>query len=140
MAKAKAVKTGLRAGGGPPPGYHWSVHYLSAARNEAHGFLTDVQYAHVIDLFKALASEPDPTHPVTVTVETIENYYELKDKGGVLGKINLRVYFTVFEKERAIVVLAAIKKEADGQAPRWVKTRVRVRLRRFRESGFGGNA
>lgn len=134
---AKPLKVGVQAGAGPLPGYFWSVYYLSSARDEAMGFLNEAQYAHVVDLVRALASEPNPTHPVTVTVEAVEDFYELKDKGGVLGKINLRVYFTVNPKEKAIVVLAAIKKEEDGQTPNWVKTRVRYRLRKFREGEFG---
>lgn len=133
----KPLKVGVQAGAGPLPGYLWSVYYLSAARGEAMDFLNEAQYGHVVDLVRALASEPDPTHPVTVTVEAIEDYFELKDKGGVLGKINLRLYFTVSQQHRSIVILAAIKKEADGQAPNWVKIRVRYRLRKFREGEFG---
>ncbi len=134
---AKPLKVGLRQGAGPHTGYLWSVHYLSVARLEAGCFLDDGQYAHTVDLFRALASETDPTHPTTVNVEAIEEFFELKDKGGILGKINLRVFFIVNAKEKAIVVLGAIKKEADGQTPMWVKIRIRNRLRRLRAGEFG---
>lgn len=134
---AKPLKVGLQAGAGPLPGYLWSVYYLSVAREEATAFLNDGQYAHAVDLVRALASEADPTHPATVTVEAVEGFFELKDKGGILGKINLRVYFTVSPKEKTIVVLGAIKKEAEGQTPAWVKIRIRNRLRKFREGEFG---
>lgn len=134
---AKPLKVGLLAGAGPLPGFLWSVHYLSSARDDAMGFLDEAQYAHVVDLFRALACEPDPTHPLTVTVQAVDDFYELKDKGGVLGKINLRVYFTVVAKEKAILVVAAIKKEEEGQTPGWAKTRVRYRLRKFHEGAFG---
>lgn len=133
----KPLKAGLKAGGGPLPGYCWNVAYLSVAREEAMRFLNEEQYAHAVDLVRALASEPDPTHPSTVTVETIEEFFELKDKGGVLGKINLRVYFIIDRSEKLIVILDAIKKEADGQTPTWVKIRVRNRVRRFRAGEFG---
>lgn len=133
----KPLKIGLKAGAGPLPGYQWTVAFLSVARDEAMGFLNDEQYAHVVDLLRALALEDDPSHPSTVTVEKVEHFYELKDKGGVLGKINLRVYFTIDTKENAIVIIAAIKKEAEGQTPVWVKIRVRNRLRKFREGEFG---
>lgn len=113
------------------------VYYLSVAREEAEGFLNGEQYAHAVDLVRALASEADPTHPVTVTVEAVEDFYELKDKGGILGKINLRIYFMASSKDRAIVVLGAIKKETEGQTPMWVKIRIRNRLRKFREGEFG---
>ncbi|HEX8875270.1 MAG TPA: hypothetical protein VF777_00870 [Phycisphaerales bacterium] len=134
---AKPLKVGVQAGAGPLPGYLWSVYYLSSARDEAMGFLNEAQYAHVVDLLRSLASESDPTHPLTVTVEAVEDFYELKDKGGVLGKINLRVYFVVNQKEKAIVILAAIKKEEDGQTPNWAKTRVRYRLKKFHAGEFG---
>lgn len=135
---AKAVKVGLRAGDGPPPGYLWSVWYLSAARDEAAEFLSPEQYAHVVDLLRALANERDPSHAVTVRVEAVEDFFELKDKGGVLQKINLRVFYTIEAARRTIVVLAALKKEADGQTPTWMKVRVRSRLRRLRNGEFGG--
>lgn len=134
---AKSLKVGTQAGAGPLPGYLWSVYYLSIAREEAMAFLNDGQYAHAVELVRALASEADPTHPSTVTVEAVEDFYELKDKGGILGKINLRVYFTVNPKEKMIVVLGAIKKEAEGQTPAWVKIRIRNRHRKFREGEFG---
>jgi hypothetical protein len=44
---------------------------------------------------KELAMEVDPTHPATVTVEAIEDFYELKEKGGILGKKNIRVFFGI---------------------------------------------
>jgi hypothetical protein len=133
----KPLKVGLKAGAGPLPGYSWHVGYLSVARDEAMGFLNDEQYAHAVDLVRALASEVDPSHPSTVTVEAVEDFFELKDKGGVLGKINLRIYFTINREEKAIVIIAAIKKEAEGQTPSWVKIRVRNRLRKFHAGEFG---
>jgi hypothetical protein len=133
----KPLKVGAHVGGGPPPGYLWSVYFLSMAREEAMGFLDAAQYAHTAGLFKALASEADPTHPLTVRVQGIEDYFELKDKGGILGKINLRVFFVVDQAKRAIVVLAAVKKEEDGATPMWMEIRVRHRLRRYRAGEFG---
>ncbi len=134
---AKSLKVGLREGAGAPPGYLWNVFYLSVARDEATGFLNDGQYAHAVDLLRALASEPDPGRAVIVAVEAVEDFYELKDKGGILGRINLRIFFTVLPKEKAILVLGAIKKEAEGQTPTWAKTRIRYRLRKFRGGDFG---
>jgi hypothetical protein len=70
----KPLKVGLKAGAGPLPGYCWNVSYLSVAREEAMSFLNDEQYAHAVDLVRALASEKDPSHPSTVRVETVENF------------------------------------------------------------------
>lgn len=134
---AKAIHIGLRAGAGPPPGYMWSVCYLTAARDDAMGFLNDAQYGHVTDLMEALASELDPRRPKTVSVDQVEDFHELKDKGGILGKINLRVFFIVEDGEKTVLVVAAIKKESEGQTPDWAKTRARSRIRRFRAGDYG---
>ena len=39
----KPLKVGFRAGGKPPSELLWSVHYLTAARDEAMSFLTESQ-------------------------------------------------------------------------------------------------
>jgi hypothetical protein len=134
---AKAVHVGLRTGGGPLPGYCWSVCYLSVARDEAMKFLSEAQYGHVVDLLRALAAEPDPRRPKTVSVDQIETFHELRDKGGILGNINLRVFFIVEDDLRAVLVMGAIKKEADDQTPEWAKIRIRSRIRRYRAGEYG---
>jgi len=133
----KAVRIGLNAGDGPPPGYLWHVSFLTLAHDEAQAILDQAQYAHVVDEIRALASENDPTRAETVSVDAIETYYELRMKGGALGKINLRVFFTVLTERRRIVILGVIKKEAEGQTPVWAKVRTRVRLRRLLAGEFG---
>jgi phage-related protein len=70
-------------------------------------------------------------------VEPVEHYFELKDKGGPLGRINLRVFFTVLPEHRTILVLHAVKKEADGQTPQRTKILVRRRLRDFLAGIYG---
>ena len=72
-----------------------------------------------------------------VNVKPIEDYHELRDKGGILGKINLRIYFLVIPKDKSILVLGAVKKESDKQTPNWIKIRIRSRLRKFRNGDFG---
>jgi len=133
----KPVKVGLRAGGKPPDEFLWSVHYLTAARDSAMEFLNETQYAHVVDAFMSLAREADPRRPITEWVEPVEHYFELKDKGGPLGRINLRVFFTVLPEHRTILVLHAVKKEADGQTPQRTKILVRRRLRDFLAGIYG---
>lgn len=100
-------------------------------------FLSEAQYGHVIDLMQALAAEPDPRRPKSLTVARIDDFYELKDKGGILGKINLRVFFIVEERDRVVLVLGAIKKEAEDQTPEWAKIRIRSRIRRYRAGEYG---
>jgi hypothetical protein len=106
----------------------WELGYLEAAEKDARRFLTEEQYAHAVQLFDELAYEADPTKSETQDVRKIQEFHELRDKGGVLGKINLRVYFVVVEDRRLILVLAAYKKEDEGQVPSHIVTRVRNRL------------
>ncbi len=134
MAK-KQVKTGLKLGGGPPPGFASNVEIFDVAFEEAMGILDESQYAHVADQVRALASEPDPTRAQTVRVEAVEDFYELKEKGGPLGKINLRVFFGVVNRKgRTIVILGVIKKENEDQTPPAVKRLMTRRLAKYQTS------
>jgi hypothetical protein len=105
------------------------IGYLEAAEKDARNFLTEEQYAHSVQLFDELAYESDPTRSETQDVRKIHEFYELRDKGGILGKINLRVYFVVVEERRLILVLATYKKEDEDQVPPRIVIRVRNRLR-----------
>ncbi len=134
MAEEPILKIAVHEGGGPDPGYLFGVSYFSEARREAAACLNDAQYAHIARQFRELAAEADPGHPLTVDVKSIEDYHELRDKGGVLGKINFRAYFFIDKVARSIVVLGSDKKEEDGQTSQAIKIRMRVRLRRYRET------
>lgn len=76
-----------------------------------------------------MAYESDPTKSATQDVRKIQEFHELRDKGGILGKIDLRVYFVVVEERRLILVLATYKKEDEDQVASHIVTRVRNRLR-----------
>ena len=43
----KAVKVGVRRGGGRSPGYEWNVDVFDFAHQEAAAFLTDEQHAQI---------------------------------------------------------------------------------------------
>jgi len=128
----KNLKVGISVGQGRPPGYQWSVWVLNVAFKEAE-FLRDEQYEHLVLQFQELARQEDPTHSDVVSVRAItpEEFHELRDKGGVLGKLNVRVFFGVDKDARAIVVLGAIKKENDGPTPRGDMIRMRSRWRKY---------
>ena len=129
----KDIRTGVQAGAvnGTDAPYVWSVGFLAIARAEAEAFLSPEQYHHVVDQVRSLAREQDPTHPATVSVSQIEDYYELREKGGPLNKINFRGYFILDNHRRTIVFLCGYKKEDDGATPNWIKLRVRMRRRRY---------
>lgn len=136
---AKPISVGVWEGAGPPPGYQWSVWILSLALDEAMSFLTPVQYEHLAMQFKELALQDDPTHSASISIRSMspESYYELRDKGGVLGKINVRVFFGLDKDSRAIVVLGSINKKNDGSTPLGDVIRMRRRWRMYQNNEFG---
>ena len=136
----KPIKTGLLRGDGPPPGYIWNVLIFDLAFREAMSFLTEDQYQHLKMQFKELASENDPSHSQTCDVENIEDFHELRDKGGVLGKINVRVYFGLEHNKNNLIVLGCIKKESEGKTPTGDRIRMQRRWRKYKSGEFTLNS
>lgn len=130
----KETKVGVKRGGGPAPGYRWNVQILDRAYDEARGFLDDDQYEHLRRQVCELARQHDPTHSKSIDVREIEDFHELRDKWGILGRMNVRVFFFVHKPSRAMVILGAINKTNDGPTPMGDKTRMRLRMRRYLES------
>ncbi len=133
----KQLKVGVYQGHGSPPGYRWKVLIHHSAYPEAREFLSDDQYQHIAMQVKELAKENDPTHPTTCSVDAIEDFHELRDKGGILGNLNVRVFFSVDKAENAIVILGAIIKQNDGPTPLGDKRRISRRRRRYFNGEFG---
>ncbi len=137
MAERKKVKVVGKEGAGAPPGYKWSVHVLDRAYDEAVGFLSKPQYQHLALQVQELARQKDPTRSDLVDVRSIEAFHEIRDKGGVLGSLNVRVFFSVDKDDRSILILGAIKKQNNGPTPLGDKVRMRRRLRKFKNGDFG---
>jgi hypothetical protein len=135
MAK-KPIEIGVQQGGGPPPGYRWAVKILDIAHDEARQFPNDDQYGHMASQVRQLAREPDPTHSPTQSVDAIEDYHELRDKGGVLGGMNVRVFFFLDKPRSSLVALGAIRKQNDGPTPKGDKIRMGRRKRLYLEGHF----
>jgi hypothetical protein len=95
------------------------------------------KYHHVVEQVQELAREMDPTHPETQTVAQVEDFFELKDKGGPLGNINVRVFFILDKPRVAIVVLGAIFKQNNGQTPFGDKKRIGRRKRKYLAGDYG---
>lgn len=89
----KNLKVGVQQGGGPPSGYKWTVWIADVAHREAKRFLSADQYHHIAMQIKELAREEDPTHSQSASVDAIEGFHELRDKGGILGAMNVRIFF-----------------------------------------------
>lgn len=103
------------------------------AFNEARGFLNDDQYEHLADQIRELAKEIEPSRSQTIDIRPIENFWEIRDKGGILGKINVTIYFFVHKKLESIVILGVDKKEEDGKTKTSVITTMNRRKRMFLE-------
>ena len=135
--KKKQIKVGVSQGGGAPPGYEWSVWILACAFNEARDLYTEAQYEHLALQVQELARHADPTHSDILSIDKIESFYELRDKGGVLGNINARVFYGVDKTERGLVVLGTIKKQNNGPTPLGDKVRMRRRWRKYQNGDYG---
>jgi phage-related protein len=118
------------------------VFVLDQAHADASGFLDADQYEHLARQVRELATQDDATRSATVDVRPVEDFYEIRDKGGVLRRLNVRVFYFVHKPSRAVVVLGAIKKENDGHTPLGDKVTMRRRMRLFLEwyeaQGKGG--
>ncbi len=83
---------------------------MELAFREATKAFNQAQYQHLVLQFQELAREDIPTHSKTADIDAIEDFHELRDKGGVLGSVNARVFFGIDKQSRAIVILGAIQK------------------------------
>lgn len=91
------------------------------------------QYEHLAQQFRELARQDDPSHSEIIDVKAIEDYLELRDKGGILGKLNIRVYFFLHKPSRSIVVVSVDRKERENAPSEGVQSRIRRRKRRTTE-------
>ncbi len=107
----------------------WTLAYLDVAAKEGAKILDRTQYAHIVQQVELLAREAIPGRATFADVRPIEEFLELREKGGVLGKTNLRVYFAVVPERDMLLVLGCYKKEDEGQLPVHIKVRIKNRLR-----------
>jgi hypothetical protein len=84
-----------------------------------------------------LARQDDPTHCETISLDAVEDFHELRDWGGVLGGLNVRLFFGVDKSNRAIVVIGLIKKQNNGPTPIGDKIRMRRRWRKYLRGEYG---
>ena len=65
----------------------------------------------------------------------LRRFWELREKGGILGRTNLRVYFGTIPEDKEAVIAKAYKKEEDGKTPRYVIFSVEHRMESYKISG-----
>lgn len=133
----RKIKIGAREGSGPPPGYVWSVWVLDVAYKEAADTFNDAQYKHLVVQMQDLAGVDEPARGKTADVRPIEDFHELRDRGGVLNALNARVFFGIDKEHRALVVIGAISKQNNGPTPQGDKVRMRRRWRKYRNGDYG---
>jgi hypothetical protein len=128
----KEVKIGVKEGG--HPGYLWTVKILDMAYRESRQVLKEAEYQHMAMQVKALATEETPSHSQLCSVDAIEDFYELRDRGGPLGGKNVRVFFGLNTDNgfKDIVVLGTIVKQNNGPTPQGDKIRMRRRWRKYK--------
>ena len=99
--------------------------------------LNPEQRKHLSSQAKELARQNDPTHSDTLSLAAVEDFHELRDWGGILSGLNVRVFFGVDKKRRMIVVLGVIKKKNNGPTPLGDKVRMRRRWRKYKNGDYG---
>lgn len=134
----KPLKTGVRKGAGPPPGYEWSVIVLDLAHRESLSILNTAQHRHLALQVKELARQEEVSLSDTVDVRRIDDaLFEIRDYGGILGGLNIRLFYGVEHEHRNLIVLGVFKKQNNGPTPTGDLSRMRVRWRRYKHGEFG---
>ena len=110
--------------------------YLTVAEQQVRKWLDDAQYEHLVDQVRALAEEDDPTHTQALDVRPVEDYHELRERGGPLGSIAVRVFFGI-DKGRGSIVVLGVEKKKTRQTPIATKVKMRNRWRRYKRGDYG---
>jgi hypothetical protein len=105
-----------------------SVIVLPHAVREAREFLNDGQYWHLVGLVRRLADFHKSSEIWDLDLKPIDQFWELRAKGSLLGRTNVRVYFADLQGRQEILILKARKKEEEGQLPRYVVINLEDRL------------
>lgn len=127
------LKTGVRRGGD----FLWSVAILEASFEEAMRVIGSAGYSHFADQVKELARHAIPSQCESVDVKALEDFFEIRDHGGPLGNVNVRVFFGLDRARRTIVTLGCAKKQNNGPTPLGEKLRMRTRWVRYKRGEYG---
>lgn len=90
-----------------------AVIVLKEAKDEGRRILTDEQYWYVVGIERRLTEFGDKKAMSDLRISQFGNFWALKLKGGMLKRINLRIYFSHQPKLREVIVLKTYKKEDD---------------------------
>jgi hypothetical protein len=126
----RKIQKGVRITKGWPR--KWKVVVLEVAKNEGKRILDTCQYQHIVEVIKRLKDFGNYEELSDLDIEPISDFWELREKGGPLRKINLRVYFAILKDDKILVILKAYKKEEDGQTPQHVIVSIQHRLNEYK--------
>lgn len=107
----------------------WQLLYYVAAEKEGRAKLDEDQYFHLVQQFELLAEYEIPQSVQFLDIRPIDEFFELREKGGLFRKINVRVYFSIFSDLKIILVLGFDKKEEEGQTALHIVNRMKGRHR-----------
>lgn len=134
----KQLKVVVRIGKGVPPGYKWNVGVLELAYREALSILNRGQYRHMALQVRELALQDEVSLSDTIDIQPIgEEIFEIRDYGGVLGGLNIRLFFGVDHPRRCLIVLGIFKKQNNGPTPKGDLVRNQRRWRLYKSGEFG---
>jgi hypothetical protein len=109
--------------------------FLRKAASEGQRELDPVPYAYAVRMAEKLRHWGDIEEMRLLRIAPVENFFELKLKGNVLGKTNIRVFFGVFDTpgRKTVVVLGGYKKEDEDELPRHIVLSMKNRRRTVEE-------
>jgi len=130
------MQKGRSSGGSPKDGAdkgrdgaNRDVVALKVAMREGQDILTPNGYAEVAKLLRTRLPEFGNRKAMAdLDIRPFGEFWELRLKGGYVGKINLRVYFADVPARGEIVVLKAYKKEEGGRTSPYVMITLEDRL------------
>jgi hypothetical protein len=113
----------------------WVVVALDVAKAEGRKILSEPQYEHIKEILRRLEDFGDKEELSDLSIEPIGSFWELRERGGPLGRINLRVYFGTLPEDLELVIAKAYKKEDDRKTPPYIIEQVEDRLVEYKLSG-----
>jgi hypothetical protein len=101
---------------------------LAKPKKEARQMLTDEQYWDLVGYIKRLYDFGNPKATSDLQIRRLEEFWELRVKGGFIRNINLRIYFAYLQERNEIVILMSYKKEEDHQVSSHIRIILEDRL------------
>lgn len=105
---------------------------LKRCIDEGRKELNDGEYWHVVKILRKLVNFGNSAKMSELDIRPIDGIYELREKGGLLYKKNMRFFFSVFTKEGKVVIAKAYRKDEEDQTPRHILINAHSRLAQWK--------